>query len=358
MKRKLILILIGLIMTIFPYFINVYSIYRLLSVLIGLILIEIGLIMNKKDKAWRITFLPLIFLTIAFFIDYGAVHAFKNIPIFADKVISSKEVITYNSLFYREYSCDNKIIVDDLYKTSYPCDKKALETIDATSFLNNVIENYKTYQNKFVKIEGKVSKVNGTYNLEMQGYTLTEESINGYVLFSDSVTLEVDFNKIIDLTGYKVYDTIKVIGRIDELIKKGDNYTIRMYDSIILNSNLYESFELSVVPKNNCKSDKFEYAVTPDLTYYTSCLDKVFVKYDEENIYDLSYVLLDKKMTLEALTKLSEENQEENGNILYKYDQFNVLECANKKEVIIGNKALKVDSTYCKVEEPKLDKEL
>ena len=44
MKRKLILILIGLLMVTIPYFINVYSIYRLLSVLIGLILLEIGLI--------------------------------------------------------------------------------------------------------------------------------------------------------------------------------------------------------------------------------------------------------------------------------------------------------------------------
>ena len=50
MKRKLILILIGLSMTIIPYFINVYSIYRLLSVLVGLILLEIGLIINKKVK--------------------------------------------------------------------------------------------------------------------------------------------------------------------------------------------------------------------------------------------------------------------------------------------------------------------
>lgn len=358
MKRKIILIIIGLLMAIIPYFINVYSIYRLLSVLIGLILIEIGLIMNKKDKAWRITFIPIIFLILAFFIDYGTVHLFKNIPIFADKVKSSKEVITYNSLFYREYSCDGKIILDNFYEMSYPCDKSYLETTDATSFLNNVIENYKTYQNKFVKIEGKVSKVNGTYNLELQGYTLTEESINGYVLFSDSVTLEVDFNKIIDLTGYKVYDTIKVIGRIDELIKKGDNYIIKMYDSVILKSDLYKTFEMSVVPKNSCKNDKFEYAATPELTYFTSCLDSIYVKYDEENIYDLSYVLLDKKMTFEALTQLSGDKTEENGNTLYKYDNFNVLECSNKKEIIIGDKTLKVDSSYCTAEEPNLDKEL
>lgn len=358
MKRKMILILIGLLMAIIPYFINVYNICRLLSVLVGLILIEIGLIVNKKDKAWRITFLPIIFLSLAFFADYGTVHLFKNIPIFADKVKSSNEVITYNSLFYREYSCDDKIILDNFYKMSYPCDKKDLETIDATSFLNNVIENYKTYQNKFVKIEGKVSKVNGTYNLEMQGYTLTEESINGYVLFSDSVTLEVDFNKIIDLTGYKVYDTIKVIGRIDELIKKGDNYIIKMYDSVILNSDLYETFELSVVPKNNCENDKFEYANTPELTYYTSCISSIYVKYDEENIYDLSYVLLDKKMTFEALTKLSLDKKEEAGNTLYKYDDFNILECSNDKEIIIGDKKLKVDSSYCTAEEPELDKEL
>jgi len=357
-KKKIVLIIIGLLMLLVPTFINIYSIYRLLSVLVGLIIIEIALIMNKKDKMWRIVLFPIIFLALSFVLDYGITHLFNRIPIYATKVKSSNKVISYNSLFYRVYSCKNKLIIDDLYKKEYQCRKDELDTIDVTSFLNNVIENYKDYKDKFIKIEGKVSKVNGTYNLELQGYTLTEESINGYVLFSDNVTLEVNFNEILDLTNYKVYDSITIIGRIDELIQKGSNYIIKMQDSIILESDLYETFELSVVEKNKCENDKFEYAKTTDLTYYTSCLDNIFVKYDEENVYDLSYVLIDKKMTLESLVSKSEETIEENGNILYKYEKFNVLACANKKEIIIGDKSLKIDSPYCEVAEPNIDEEL
>lgn len=358
MKKKIILIIIGLLLLITPYFINVYSLYRLLSILIGLIIIEIALIMNKKDRLWRIVIFPIFFLALSFAIDYGVTHILNRIPVYATKVKSSEKVITYNSLFYRMYSCNNKLIIDNLYKKEYQCAKDELEVVDATSFLNNAIENYKDYKDKFLKIEGKVSKINGTYNLELQAYTLTEESINGYVLFSDNVTLEVNFNEILDLTTHKVYDSIVVVGRIDELIKKGSSYIIKMQDSVILESDLYETFELSVVEKNSCENDKNEYAKTTDLTYYTSCLDNIFVKYNDENVYDLSYVLLDKKMTLDALITKSKENKEENGNILYEYETFKVLACANKEEIIIGDKSLKIDSPYCEVPEPNTDEEL
>lgn len=357
-KKNIIFLIIGLILFITPFVINSYSVIRLVSLLIGLILIELSLIINKKDKVWRIVLLPILFIILSFGLDYGITHLFNRIPIFAHQVKSSKKVITYNSLFYRVYSCDKNLIVDNLYKKEYQCSKKDLETVDVTSFLNNVIENYREHNDEFVKVEGKVSKVNGNYNLVLQGYTLTEDSINGYVLFGDNISLEVNFNEVQDLTKFKVYDSITVIGRIDELNKNGELYTIKMYDSIILESDLYETFEINVVEKDKCENDKTEYAKTPEITYYTSCLESLFVRYDAENAYDLSYVLIDKKMTLDKLIKNNEEKIEENGNTLYKFEKFNVLECANKNEVIIGNKKLKVDSPYCEVPEPNTDEEL
>lgn len=357
-KRKIIMLLIGLLLIIIPFIINSYNVLRLISVLIGLILIEIALIINTKNKAWRIVIYPLLFISFVFAIDYGIVHLFNRVPIFANAVKSSKKVETYNSLFYRVYDCNNKLIIDDLYLKEYQCSPKALDTTDVTSFLNNVIENYREYKDEFVKVEGKVSKVNGTYNLEMQGYTLTEDPINGYVLFSDNITLEVNFNNILDLTNYKVYDSLTVIGRIDELLKKGEFYTLKLQDSIILQSDLYDTFDISIIEKSKCENDKVEYAKTTDLTYYTSCLDNIFVKYDDENVYDLSYVLLDKKMTIESLLNKSVEKEKENGNKLYKYEKFKVLVCANGKEVIIGNNDLKIDSPYCEVAEPNTDEEL
>lgn len=357
-KKKIFFIIIGLLLIIIPYFINVYSIYRLLSVLLGLILLEIGIIINKKNRVLLIVLLPIIFWGLSFGVDYAIVHLTNRIPVYSIKVKSSKKVITYNSLFYREYSCDNKIIIDDLYNMKYVCDNQDLEAQDVTSFLNNVIENYKEYKDKFIRLNGKISKVNGNYNLELQGYILTEESINGYVLFSNNVTLEVNFNDIVDLTGYKIYDSISVIGRVDHLIKNGENYTVKMYDSIIVGSDLYNDYELSIIEKDRCENDKVEYAKVDNLTYYVSCLDKIYVKYDEENVYDLSYVLLDKKVNLKSLIEKSNEKIEENGNTLYEYENFKILECANKEEVIIGDKDIEIDSPYCEVEEPNTDEEL
>lgn len=346
-KRRTIFIIIGLLFALIPYFVNVYSVYRLLSVLFGLILIEVGIIINKYDKPWRIVLLPIIFLIMAFNLDFGISHIFKTIPIFSERHISSQNVIVYNSLFYREYSCNKKIIIDNLYNKEYPCNRDDLNTMDSTSFLNNVLENYVEHKNNFVKINGKISKLNGTYNLEMQAYTLTDESINGYVLFSNNITLEVNFNEIKDLTKYKVYDNITVIGRIDELIKRGDTYTVRMYDSIIIDSDLYETYELSVVEEKKCENDKKEYTITEEGKYYTSCLNNIYVKYDEENVYELSYVLLDKKITINNLIDKSIEMLEENGNTLYDLEIFKILSCKDSNEYILGNKKLKIDSPYC-----------
>lgn len=357
-KREIIFIIVGLLLMLIPFFINVYSVYRLLSIFLGIVSLEVGLVIDKYDKAWRIVILPIIFFVLSYGIDFGVTHLFNTIPVFSQRFISSDNVIVYNSIFYREYSCSKKIIIDNLYKMEYPCSGDDLKEIDSTSFLNSVLENYNDHKDKFVKINGKISKLNGTYNLEMQAYTLTDESINGYVMFSDNITLEVNFNTIKDLTKYNVYDNITVIGRIDALIKKGDNYIIKMSDSIIMPSDLYETYELSAVENKSCENDKVEYAVTDEGTYYTSCLNNIYVKYTDENVYELSYVLLDKKITINNLIENSIETKEENGNILYDLDTFKILSCKDKNEYIIGNKKLKIDSPYCKAEEPKSNEEL
>lgn len=351
-KRRLTLIIIGLLLTLIPYFINVYSIIRALSIFFGIVSLIIAITLNKKGETLLIVILPIVFILMAFGFDYGIVHIFNTTPIFANKVISSNKVITYNSILYRVYSCNNKIIIDNFYKLEYPCSSNDLETHEVTTFLTNVLENYQSYKDNFVKITGKISKINGTYNLELQNYTKTDESINGYVMFNDSVTLEVNFNEVKELTNYKVYDNVTVIGKVDKLIQSFDKYTLKLIDSVILDSDLYNHFELSIIPKNSCDNDKVKYEEMDNLVYYTSCIDKVLIKYNEDNIYDLSYELLDKRVTLNDLINLSKESKEENGNTLYIYDDFNILKCANQNEIIIGTKKLEVNSPYCEVEEP------
>ena len=92
-KKKIFFIIIGLLLIIIPYFINVYSIYRLLSVLLGLILLEIGIIINKKNRVLLIVLLPIIFWGLSFGIDYGIVHLTKRIPVYVGSLLNFQTTV-------------------------------------------------------------------------------------------------------------------------------------------------------------------------------------------------------------------------------------------------------------------------
>ena len=58
--------------------------------------------------------------------------------------------------------------IDKYYKSNFYCDSKELETIDINDFLLHFEKKYRKYRNDFVKIEGKISEIQGIKSLEMK----------------------------------------------------------------------------------------------------------------------------------------------------------------------------------------------
>ena len=58
-KEKLVLIIISLILIVVPYFFNIYSIYKLISVCLGITLLDIGFTIGKKRNIFLIIYLYL-----------------------------------------------------------------------------------------------------------------------------------------------------------------------------------------------------------------------------------------------------------------------------------------------------------
>jgi hypothetical protein len=345
MNKKLILKITSLILLLVAFLYNSYSVLRFILVLFG-----IGLYVysrNLENKKLVLAILEFIgLLAITFGIDFLLVYLTSYVPIYSYEVKSSNTVYTYNSFYYRVYDCNGKKTFDLGYKKNYACDS-TLNEVNINSLLSDVSQNFNKYHNKFVNVSGKISAINGSSNISMQTYESVDSSINGQVLFSENVTLIIKTNtayeKIDDL---KIYDNVNIIGRISKIKNNGQNKEIIMEDAIIISRNNFDSYEINVVQNKKCEVDLKLMSKTDEYDYYSSCLDSIYVVYDEDNRYDLSYVLTDKRMTFDSLISSATKTSSDTGD-LYEYENFNILKCSNSNNVIIGNKDLNLKSNYC-----------
>ena len=88
-------------------------------------------------------------------------------------------------------------------------------------------------------------------------------------------------------------------------------------------------------------------------SYYYYGINSLNVKYDQDNIYELSYVLQDEKLTFDDLVddmdfKIISNKDEEEVAKVYNLEKFNVIECSNNKK-IVANKNNKVNSDICEL---------
>jgi hypothetical protein len=340
-KKILGLKIISIILILWPFIDNNYSILRQVSVLIGIVLFLISLIKEKKSKLVLI-FTTILLLICSFTFDFLLVRFLKFTPIFSYEINSSNNMSTYNNLIYRVYNCNGENILDLGYKKNYQC-SFALPEENINSFLANSSK----YKNKFVNINGKISAISGSSQISMQAYETLENSINGQVLFSENITLIINNNGNLDkIEDLKIYDTINIIGRISKIKNNGQNKEIYMEDAKIISRNTFDSYTINVVQNKQCESDLKLISKTNEYNYYSSCLQSIYVVYDEDNRYDLDYVLTDKRMTFEELTKNITKESNEVGD-LYKYDSFNLVKCANSNNIIIGTKKLDLKTNYC-----------
>ena len=334
-NKKLIFLILGILFIIIPMFLNIYSIYKLFSLCLGIILIDISIFINNKKSIFTMIYLPILLIIITYAMDYLKTYTLNISPIYVLENKINDKISIYNSLFYRIYKCDKEYIFDNNFKKDFVCQSNLLDNIDINKLLNEPDESYKKYHNDFIKVTGKISKINGVTSIELKEYSTTD-SLNGYVKFNDTKKLTVNI-KNVNITKYKIYDYITVVGLLKEY--KNNNELV-LTNTKIEENNLYNNYDIQVIETNNCNKELKEY--TDNI--YTYCLDNIYLNYKIDK-YELSYAIKDKKITLDDLIKDINPLVEED-NKLYKLDKFNILVCQNNKNILINNKEA-MDYSWC-----------
>lgn len=342
-KKSFLFKILGILLLLGSFLWNTYTLLRLVFVLLGVLLLTIGLLLFQKRKGFKIFLYPILFLILVYAFDYGCVYLLNRVPIFAFENRTDDTFSTYDSLLYRVYDCNGNTTFDFLYKKSYVCDY-TLEPKDINAFLDSGNNNYRKYHSKFVTIKGKVSEVFGNDYISLQAYEQKENNLVGGLTFNKNATLKVKNNQgNLRLYGqYEIYDNVLVTGRI----YKKENNEIIMQDAKIELINNFDEFSINVIEEKSCKNKRKELTKVGDYQYYSECLDEVFVKYDEDTIYDIILALETKKLTFEKWigNMVPEEDDEKE---LYKFDTYNLLKCKNTNTILIGNKKLKLNSNFC-----------
>lgn len=335
--KKIFLIIFCILLIVVPYFIDVYSIYRLISVCLGIMLLDIILAISKKPKIFLLIYLPFLLLIFTYGIDYMKTYILDLRPIYVFENRINDNVTIYNSLFYRVYKCENKEIFDNNYEKNYMCDTKLIEKIDINKLLNEPKVSFKEYKNSFIKVEGKISKISGTSSIEMQAYTNVDSQLNGYVKFNETSKLIINLDGI-DISNYKIYDYITVVGLLDSYDKT--NNSLDLIDIKIEENNLYSNYNIHIIESSTCTKELKEYVNN----YYLYCLENIYLDYKIDK-YELSYALKDKKITMNEILKDSELEEKDNYKI-YKSEKFNILSCSEEKNIIYS-KSQKIDYSLC-----------
>lgn len=341
--KSLLLKILGIFLIFIPFLWNTYHLLRLVFVLLGILSFTIVFLLFQKRKGFNLLFFPFLFLIIAYTMDYGCVYFFNRVPIFALENKTDDTFSTYDSFLYRVYNCKENTTFDLLYKKSYVCDF-SLEPKDINSFLSSNNNNYRRYHSKFVTIKGKVSEVFGNDYIALQAYEQQSNHLVGGVTFKKNATLKIKNNQgNLRLYGkYEIYDNVLVTGRI----YKKENNEIIMYDAKIELINNFDDFSVNVIEEKNCKNKRKKITKVGEYEYYSECLDEIFVKYDEDTIYDILLALETKKLTFEKWVEgiVPEENDTKE---LYKFNHYHLLKCKNTNTILIGNKKLKLNSNFC-----------
>lgn len=328
MKRK-ILLTISLLLVGVPFIINSYSLIRMVSLLCGIILITSLFKTHSKGNKLILIIIPLLLFICTYSIDYMLTCVFNHYPIYAIQKKSNEKLSTLHSLMYRVYDCNGKLYFDNHYKNLYMCSTSLLDDTDINKVLNEPKKYYKEHANRFVKITGKISKINGNSSIELRNYIIDEDkTLNGYVKFDETKKLEIKLNNKIDATSYKIFDYITVVGEL----KLINNHTLSLENVVIENNNLYSKYNISIIEPSSCGELK-EYTEG----YYTYCLSNIYIDYGIDK-YELSYLLKDKKISFENLIKGYNSLEEEKNMDLYHLDKFDVLVCNKNKKIILNKK--------------------
>ncbi len=344
-KKSVVLLVIGIILLIIPFIFSTYNLIRLIVLAIGIFLITLSFIFHENKNIYLVILTPIILIFLSYAIDTFLFYKFNRIPLFVYELKSSKSVSTYNSFFYRIYKCDDDLILDYGYKKNYVCNENDLKAIDINTFLNDSNKTYQEYKGKFVKITGKISKLSGAESIELSSYKESTDSLNGYVSFNNNYILRIFVNE--NLNNYRIYDDITIIGRVESIIDENGISIINLVDAKLIPNNTYKTFTYEIVNSN----DKNLLSLVSEQNYYLYGISNLNVRYANNTIYELSYLITDDRITLDDIIgNYSATNfYDESRNLVakgYELEKFNVLVCENDRK-IIANKNFELNSNLC-----------
>ncbi len=345
MKKRLIVLLgLGLTLMIVPFLINIYSIFRIISLVLGIILITVSLCLKKKRNIFYIILVPLIMLVFSYGIDTLLFYTLKRVPVFSYAIKSSDKMRTYNSFFYRVFDCNGNLTLDYGYTKNYVCSNDCLDAININSFMQDAEESFKKYHHKFVHIYGKISKITGNENIELASFTQGDDTLNGYVNFNLNNILIVNTDE--NLSKYRIYDYVDVYGKVTSI----NDGKITLTNTKLVASDIYDTYSFEIIASDDNKLTN----LVKEKDYYYYGLNTINVKYDGDNIYELSYLLTDDRFKFDDLIKGKEYEvfkNEEDVEIAkkYKLEKFDLLECSNGKKIVANSKS-KANQSICDLE--------
>lgn len=345
MKKRLIVLLgLGLTLMIVPFLINIYSIFRIISLVLGIILITVSLCLKKKRNIFYIILVPLIMLVFSYGIDTLLFYTLKRVPVFSYAIKSSDKMRTYNSFFYRVFDCNGNLTLDYGYTKNYVCSNDCLDAININSFMQDAEESFKKYHHKFVHIYGKISKITGNENIELASFTQGDDTLNGYVNFNLNNILIVNTEE--NLSKYRIYDYVDVYGKVTSI----NDGKITLTNTKLVASDIYDTYSFEIIASDDNKLTN----LVKEKDYYYYGLNTINVKYDGDNIYELSYLLTDDRFKFDDLIKGKEYEvfkNEEDVEVAkkYKLEKFDLLECSNGKKIVANSKS-KANQSICDLE--------
>lgn len=345
MKKRLIVLLgLGLTLMIVPFLINIYSIFRIISLVLGIILITVSLCLKKKRNIFYIILVPLIMLVFSYGIDTLLFYTLKRVPVFSYAIKSSDKMKTYNSFFYRVFDCNGDLTLDYGYTKNYVCSNDCLDAININSFMQDAEESFKKYHHKFVHIYGKISKITGNENIELASFTEGDNTLNGYVNFNLNNILIVNTEE--NLSKYRIYDYVDVYGKVTSI----NDGKITLTNTKLVASDIYDTYSFEIIASDDNKLTN----LVKEKDYYYYGLNTINVKYDGDNIYELSYLLTDDRFKFDDLIKGKEYEVFKNDEDVeiakkYKLEKFDLLECSNGKKIVANSKS-KANQSICDLE--------
>lgn len=343
--KRFVSLSIGIILLLIALVLNNLGLLRAMLAILSIIILTYSFQLERNNKK---VFIPLFIILFTFFVialDFLVVSAFKKTPIMSYSIVSTSSGTVYNALGYRVWSCKDKTFkVDPLYKLGYYCEKESMTAESINNVLTTIVNNFEDYQDNYVKIVGRVTKVIDDKSFYMEMYKENDNLVS----FDTTYRLYVEFNysdsSILSLNDTKL---VTVIGKIS---KKDGNY-VYMIDSSYT-SEITHQGDVSFDAESNiyCEYDKELWFQTSDNIFYKSCIDDVNISINNAK-YNLQYVLKNNFLTLEQIKNeaLGFESQSKDNSIMYNFKDFKILVCDpnSSKDVIVGRLTMDFSDGYC-----------